>query len=161
MARLLGMQFKERFQKQLHILNTPEGRREHSCESPGVLDQAQTAGTRRQMRPARVQKITPSVPNLKSAAGCIPEEVQRAAEGCVDADQLMLQTAFLDMYSTSEHKVRLLPVLFLSDNLLSSGPTCRRTSLVAPVISNPFPCEGQGPVSQRHDQPGEVPKRTT
>ena len=27
------------------------------------------------------------------------------AAGCVDADQLKLQKAFLDLYSTSEHKV--------------------------------------------------------
>ena len=67
--------------------------------------QARAAGSKRQLRPTRVWKITPSVPTTPHGGGSVPAAVAAVAAGCVDADQLKLQKAFLDLYSTSEHKV--------------------------------------------------------
>ena len=67
--------------------------------------QARAAGSKRQQRPTRVWKITPSVPTPPHDVGSVPAAVAAAAAGCMDAAQLKLQKAFLDLYSTSEHKV--------------------------------------------------------
>jgi hypothetical protein len=66
---------------------------------------AHAAGSKRQVHAGRIRKLVPTIPSTLKAYPQVPDAIVKMAAGCTDPALLLLQNAFLDMYSASQQSV--------------------------------------------------------